>query len=100
MLESNYVPLSSMETMAEREMSAFLRAAGDVAGQNSTWAGAVWLHSLELLECPDGNLEKFFRRVTILAISLLLADSDRAVRDEKTKPEGAMSQLTASEMAV
>jgi len=77
-----------MSSLAEREMAAFLGAMGDVAVQISMRrAGDAWLHVMESLGCPDENLQKFFRRVTILAISQLLAESGAAVREEKSRLE-------------
>ena len=100
MLKHQDSPSIGMEALAEREMAAFLTAASEVAGQRSMRrAGDAWLHAMESLECPDENHEKFFRRVTIKAISQLLTASGKAVRDEKPEPARAANLLAVSRTA-
>jgi hypothetical protein len=98
--------LTSVMQLAEREMAAFLKAtssAAGLAGQASDcdmWlAGSAWLHALESIDCQDENQEKLFRRVTIQAISQLLADSQKTVRDQRQTPVGGISQLAVMQTA-
>ena len=61
----------SIVTQAEREMAAFLRATTDSAGHTLPRATDAWIRAIESLDWPEANHEKFFRSVTILAISHL-----------------------------
>jgi hypothetical protein len=62
---------------AEREMAAFVKAMTDVVGQSGLRrAGEVWLHAVETLDWPDENHDRFFRRISILAISRLVTNSE------------------------
>jgi hypothetical protein len=69
--------LQRIERQAEREMTAFLRAtAEDFGSERSRQAGDSWLHAMHSLAWPRDNHERFFRRVTILAMSQLLHGMD------------------------
>ena len=69
--------LQKLERQAEREMTAFLRAtAEEFGGERSCQAGDLWLHAMHSLTWPPDNHERFFRRVTILAMSQLLHGMD------------------------
>lgn len=90
----NFVSSLTMEDQAERELAAFLRAASEFAGHDDvSRAGDTWLQTMETIDCPDENHEKFFRRVTILAISQLLANSDAPARAEKPGPSRGIERL-------
>ncbi len=80
----NYVSSLSMQAQAERELAAFLSAANEVSGQdNMQCASDTWLETMKSLDCPDEDYEKFFRRITILALSQLIACSGSQVSNEK-----------------
>ena len=82
MFECNDASLLAVQARAERELAAFLRAASEVPGQNNMpRAGDAWLQAMETLDCPDDD-EKFFRRVTILAIAQLIEDSRSPMHNE------------------
>ena len=83
MAEYSNAPSRRITTQAEREMSAFIKAATGVVDQSVLGrAGEVWLHAMETLDWPQDDHEKFFRRVSILAISRLLANAEAATADE------------------
>ncbi len=66
------------------KMAAFLKAMADLVGHRGLLrAGDAWIRAMESLEWPSHNYEKFFRRVTILAISRLLANSDAETYERK-----------------
>jgi len=69
---------------AECEMAAFLKATTDLVGDRGLLrAGDAWIRAMESLEWPNQNYDKFFRRVTILAISRLLANPDAEAYERK-----------------
>ncbi len=73
-----------IKKQAECEMAAFLKATGDLVGHRGLLpAGDGWIRAMESLEWPSQNYEKFFRRVTILAISRLLANFDAEAYERK-----------------
>jgi hypothetical protein len=77
---------------AEREMSSFMKAVTVVVGQSGPLrAGEVWLHAMGTLDWPEEDHEKFFRRVSILAISRLLTNSEAESADEM---HGATQRLS------
>jgi hypothetical protein len=68
------------------EMAAFLKATADLVGDRGLLrAGDAWIRAMESLEWPNQNYYKFFRRVTILAISRLLANSDAEAHERKRR---------------
>ena len=72
---------------AECEMAAFLKAAADLVGHRGLLrAGDAWIRAMESLEWPNQNYDKFFRRVAILVISRLLANSDSEAYERKCGP--------------
>jgi hypothetical protein len=81
----------NIKRQAEREMAAFLKAVKGAVGQGGLLqAGDVWLRAMESLDWPDVDHKRFFRRVSVIAISQLLASSNANMRDEKReKPHGA-----------
>src|SRR6266700_2456876 len=73
-----------IKKQAECEMAAFLKATADLVGDRGHLrAGDGWIRAMESLEWPSQNHKKFFRRVTILAISRLLANSDAVAHERK-----------------
>jgi hypothetical protein len=73
-----------IKKQAECEMAAFLKATGDLVGHRGLLrAGDGWIRAMESLEWPNQNYDKFFRRVTILAISRLLANPDAHTHERK-----------------
>jgi hypothetical protein len=73
-----------IKKQAECEMAAFLKATADLVGHRGLLrAGDAWIRAMESIEWPSQNYEKFFRRVTILAISRLLANSDAEAYERK-----------------
>lgn len=66
MSATSYVSSVSIMMHAENELAAFRQAAIDVVGQGSlAHATDIWIRTLESLDCPDEDLEQFFRSVTI-----------------------------------
>ena len=93
----NFVSSLAMEAQAERELAAFLRAASELADHdNIRRAGDTWLQTMEFVDCPDEDHEKFFRRVTILAIFQLLAKSDTPARGKKPGPNRGINRPAVS----
>jgi hypothetical protein len=73
-----------IKKQAECEMAAFLKATVDLVGHRGlSRAGEAWIRAMESLEWPNKNYDKFFRRVTILAIFRLLANSDAEAHERK-----------------
>ena len=73
-----------IKKQAEWEMAAFLKATADLVGHRGLLrAGDDWIRAMESLEWPNHNYDKFFRRVTILAISRLLANFDAEAYERK-----------------
>ena len=73
-----------IKKQAECEMAAFLKATADLVGHRGLLrAGDAWIRAMESLEWPNQNYDKFFRRVTILAISRLLANPDAQTHERK-----------------
>ena len=80
-----------IKKQAECEMAAFLKATADLVGHRCLLrAGEAWIRAMESLEWPSQNYDKFFRRVTILAIFGLLANSDADAHERK----GGINQQT------
>jgi hypothetical protein len=78
MPERSNAPLQNITGQAEREMTAFLHATAEVFGRDGAPpAGEAWLRTMESLDWPCENHEKFFRRVSILAISQLTGETHR-----------------------
>jgi hypothetical protein len=76
-------PPFNIKRHAEREMAAFLKAVFDVFGLSGLRrAGEVWLQEMEVIDWPDANHEKYFRRVTIQAIFQLPSHFDADVRGD------------------
>ena len=68
--ESNSLTL---QAQAEREMSAYLKAAAVLTGPDGRHrAAGAWLRAMESLHWPNEDYRKFFRSVSILAISQLV----------------------------
>jgi hypothetical protein len=66
-----------IKKQAEREMAAYLKATANLVGDRGLLrVGDAWIRAMESLEWPSQNYKPFFRRVTILAVSRLLANSD------------------------
>jgi len=73
-----------IKKQAECEMAAFLKATADLVDDRGLLrAGEAWIRAMESLEWPNKNYDKFFRRVTILAIVRLLANSDAEAHERK-----------------
>jgi hypothetical protein len=73
-----------IKKQAECEMAAFLKATADLMCHRGLLrAGDGWIRAMESLDWPSQNYEEFFRRVTILAISRLLANSDAEANELK-----------------
>lgn len=69
---TSYVSSATIVNHAEQELAAFRQAATDVVGQGSlARVTDIWIRTLESLDCPDEDLEKFFRRVTIRTVAQL-----------------------------
>jgi len=76
-----------IKKQAECEMSAFLKATADLVHDRGLLrAGEAWIRAMESLEWPDQSYDRFFRRVTILAISRLLANPDAETYERKCGP--------------
>jgi hypothetical protein len=76
-----------IKKQAECEMAAFLEATTDLVGHRGLLrAGDTWIRAMESLEWPNQSYDKFFRRVTILAISRLLANPDAETYERKCGP--------------
>jgi hypothetical protein len=74
----------NIEGHAEWEMAAFLKATTELLGPSGRLQAAdAWFHAMESLNWPNDNHQKFFRSVSIRAISTLLADSSTNVNDAK-----------------
>jgi len=72
---------------AECEMAAFLKATTDLVGHRGLLrAGDAWIRAMESLEWLNRNYDKFFCRVTILAISRLLENPDAEACERKCGP--------------
>ena len=75
-----------IQEQAEFELAAFLKAATDVIGQSVlSRAGDTWLQVMETLDWPEEDYERFFRKVTGLAISQLLRNSENEATHEKRR---------------
>jgi hypothetical protein len=93
MAECNNVSLRNIVGQAKREMTAFLHATSEVfGGDGSPQAGETWLRTMESLDWPSENHEKFFRRVSVLTISQLMAEthcfSDGRYKKEEEQARG------------
>ena len=67
---------SAIARQAEHELVIYLRAADQCLGfRDPLHSGHVWIDTLESIEWPTREYEKFFRRVTILAILQLFRHS-------------------------
>ena len=102
MPDNSAARLRRFKGQAECEMAAFLKATTDLVGRNGLLqAGNAWILAMESLDWPNENHEKFFRRVTILAISRLLANSDAEVNersaDSTIEPISATKSSLSSE---
>lgn len=63
---TSYASSASIMNHAEQELAAFRRAAIDTVGQGSlAHATDIWIRTLESLDCPEEDFEKFFRSVTV-----------------------------------
>ena len=63
-------------SQAECEIAAFLKAITEVPGASDRrLVVEAWFESLESLSWPDNDLQKFFRTVSIRAISQIVAGS-------------------------
>ena len=75
MLATSYASSVSIITQAENELAAFRQAAIDVVGQGSlAHATDIWIRTLESLDCPEEDFEKFFRSVTVRTAAQLKAE--------------------------
>ena len=73
-----------IKKQAEREMAAYLKATANLVGDRGLLrVGDAWIRAMESLEWPSQNYKPFFRRVTILAVSRLLANSDAEAYERK-----------------
>jgi hypothetical protein len=65
---------------AERELAAFLSAAAvSLDAHSVARASDLWLHTMEHLEWSGGDVEKFLRGVSVLAIAQLVENSTAGV---------------------
>lgn len=66
MTATSDVSSASLVNYAEHELAAFRRAAIDIVGRGSlAYATDIWIRTLESLDCPDEDFERFFRSITI-----------------------------------
>jgi hypothetical protein len=80
-------PAPTAKILAEHELVAFLLATRKLAGNGGlVRAVEAWLHAMNCLDWPAEDHEKFFRRVSILAISELVSDSKTGSGDENPGP--------------
>jgi hypothetical protein len=71
-----YAPSVSIMDYAEHELAAFRRAAIDAVGWGRlAYATDIWIRTLESLDCPDEDFEKFFRSVTIQTAAQLAGNT-------------------------
>ena len=72
----------TLQRQAECEVAAFLKAASAVVGLGGCCLSAdAWLCTMESLSWPTDNHQKFFRRVSIKAISQIVANSHTKIRN-------------------
>jgi len=63
----------NLEAQADCEMAAFLKAATELLGASGRHRAAdTWRQTMESLDWPEEDYRKFFRFVSILAISQLV----------------------------
>jgi hypothetical protein len=68
-----------LQLQAECEMGAFLEAAAEVLGLDDRWLAAdAWLDAMESLRWSADDHQKFFRSVSVRAISQIAALSSPA----------------------
>ena len=90
----------SIEGHAECEMAAFLKATAEVLGPSGRLRAAdAWFHAMESLNWPNDNHQKFFRSVSIRAISKLLADSNPSASDAKPENNESAALMPALQTA-
>ena len=90
----------SIEGHAECEMAAFLKATAEVLGPSGRLRAAdAWFHAMESLNWPNNNHQKFFRSVSIRAISKLLADSNPSASDAKPENNESAALMPALQTA-
>ena len=69
MSDDDFAHASAIAGQAEHEVAIYLRAAHECLGFcDPLRSGQVWIDTLESLEWPTRDYEKFFRRVTVLAV--------------------------------
>jgi len=90
----------NIEGHAECEMAAFLKATAEVLGPSGRLRAAdAWFHAMESLNWPNNNHQKFFRSVSIRAISKLLADSNPSASDAKPENNESAALMPALQTA-
>ena len=66
----------NLRQQAEWEMAAFLKATAEILGPHSrSLAADAWLRAYESLSWPASDHRKFFRRVSIQAISQIASST-------------------------
>ncbi len=71
----------NLRLQAEWEMAAFLKAATEILGPDSRWLAAhAWLGAMDSLTWHEDNHQKFFRRVSIQAISQIVSSAHSKIR--------------------
>jgi hypothetical protein len=76
MSDDEFALASEIADLAERELAAYLWVVHECLGcRNSLQSGHVWIDTLESLEWPKRERERFFRRLTILSICQLVGHS-------------------------
>jgi hypothetical protein len=64
------LPFASVLHEAEHELGAFLWAVTDIVGLGGLpQAGDLWIWTMEDAGCPGSDLKRFFRDITIRAVS-------------------------------
>jgi len=77
----------NLRQQAEWEMSAFLKATAEILGPHSrSLAADAWLRAFESLSWPASDHRKFFRRVSIQAISQIASNTTSHI--SLTNPRG------------
>jgi hypothetical protein len=80
--------------MAERELSAFVRAVTELFGpEQARLSTEDWLDQSELMDSPHGATRKEWRAVTIAA-SARLANRETPARDRRTLAASANTKVS------
>jgi hypothetical protein len=90
---SNHSPTcADLMTMAQRELSAFIRAVTDLFGSEQARLSAEdWLDELASMDCLPGSTSRDWRAVTIAALARL-AKSGECLEAEDTQAKDAETE--------